>query len=305
MSVEAKSSSVLPVPDASGGRQSWPRRLERLLAHLACPHCHGELIEEAQQFVCAACSKAYPIRNRQIHFITPFHAEDALDVIKNRLKKYLGTAYYTVGVTVLAPSYPFNYRRAIRAHVDPAAALVVDLGCGNHRIDDDIVTLDATDYQAVDIVADLGALPFKDGAIDALCSRSVLEHVPDLPTAAVEIGRCTRRGGLGIHFIPFMFPFHASPHDYTRLTHAGAARLFGPWLLVEQRGTAGPVTLFSICFIECMATLFSFGRQKLKAPIYFLFCLLVFPLKIFDAPFVGRKSFLGLAPTILTVLRKP
>ena len=107
---------------------------------------------------------------------------------------------------------------AIRKHVDPVSRLVVDLGCGNRRIDKDIITLDASDYDAVDIVARLEALPFKTGAIDALCSRSLLEHIPDLDGALSEISRCTRSAGLGIHFVPFMYPFHASPYDFRRWT---------------------------------------------------------------------------------------
>jgi len=33
----------------------------RLLARLACPACHGELLFKANQIVCAACACAYPI----------------------------------------------------------------------------------------------------------------------------------------------------------------------------------------------------------------------------------------------------
>ena len=45
-------------------------------------------------------------------------------------KHYLGSLYYTVGVNILAPSFPFNYKAAIRQRVDPSRRLVVDLGCG-------------------------------------------------------------------------------------------------------------------------------------------------------------------------------
>jgi hypothetical protein len=60
----------------------------------------------------------------------------------------------------------------------PDCELVIDLGSGNNRLDDDIITLDAVDYSAVDIVADLARLPFKSDSIDAFASRSVLEHCP-------------------------------------------------------------------------------------------------------------------------------
>ncbi len=224
--------------------REWPPRLARLVDRLACPRCNGTLAESTHHFRCEQCSANYPIQSNKIYFIEPFGAHDPLDGIKSRLKKALGKSYYTIGKTLLAPTYPFNYRRAIEKRVSPAQLAVVDVGSGNHRIHDEIVTLDGTDYAAVDIVADLAALPFRSGSLDALCSSSALEHVAELGQTLREIDRCTKPRGLGIHFTPFLFPLHASPHDYMRFTHAGAARLFPDWHVVEQRGTSGPVTLF-------------------------------------------------------------
>jgi SAM-dependent methyltransferase len=293
------------LPGNIGPRHRWPTRLERIIPSLACPKCKGDLTQRSDGLVCPCCKKTYPIRNGRIYFIEPLGTEDSLDVIKHRLKRYLGSVYYTIGVNVLAPSFPFNYAAAIRKHANLGRHLVVDLGCGNHRIDEDIVTLDASDYDAVDIVARLEALPFKTGTLDALCSRSVLEHVPNLNGSLEEIARCTRVGGLSIHFVPFMFPFHASPHDFRRWTYIGAAEMLRGWDVVEQRATAGPISLFLICFNEFVASLLSMGNDRAKAPIYLMTCLLTFPIKFLDVFFVGRKSFIGLAPTILTVVRKP
>jgi SAM-dependent methyltransferase len=283
----------------------WPPRLVRLVGHLACPACRSPIVEASDQVRCTGCSATYPVRRGKIYFVEPEKAEDALDIVKHRLKRHLGALYYTVGVDVFAPGFPFNYAAAIRKYVDPSRELVVDLGSGNRRVDDDIVALDASDYDAVDIVARLEALPFKDGAIDALCSRSVLEHVPDLDGALAEIVRCTRRGGLSIHVVPFMYPFHASPNDFRRWNHVGAAEMLRGWTVIEQGATAGPISLFLICFDEFVASLLSFGNERLKALIYLLTCLFTFPIKYLDVLFVHRKSFIGLAPIIRTVFRKP
>lgn len=286
-------------------RRQWPKRLARLIGQFACPACHAEVVEGSDQFRCTRCAASYPIRNGKIYFIEPIGAQDALDTIKHRLKRYLGPLYYTVGVNILAPHFPINHSATIRKHVNPNNRLVVDLGCGNRRVDQDVVALDASDYDAVDIVARLEALPFKTGTIDTLCSSSVLEHVPDLEGALSEIARCTRQGGLSIHLVPFMYPFHASPYDFRRWTHIGAAELLSGWDVVEQRSAAGPISLFLICFNDFIASVLSLGIPRIKAPIYLMTCLLTFPIKFLDAPFIGRKPFLGLAPTILTVVRKP
>lgn len=283
----------------------WPPRLERIKAFFSCPTCRTDLVEESACFRCTVCAAKYPIRNGKIYFSKPLRGDDALDIVKGRLKRWLGRYYYTIGVTVLGPSFPFDYGREIRTWVDPRSALVADIGCGNRRIDENIVTVDGTDYEAVDIVADIGSLPFRDSSLDALCTRHVLEHLPNLGQAVTEIVRCTRPGGLGIHMIPFMCPYHASPHDYTRLTHVGAAHLFSGWAVVRQKNTTGPISLFLYCLIEFLSILLSFGNERIKAIVFLALCPIISPLKFLDAPFLGRPSFLSLALHILTIVRKP
>jgi len=131
---------------------------------LSLPELSWRLAKQTSSVLCTRCRKSYPINNGKIYFIEPIHTQDRLDTIKTRLKNYLGAAYYTVGVRVLAPVFPFNYKRAIQGRVDPQVQLVVDLGCGSYRVDDDIVTLDASDYDAVDVVAILGLSRSKTAA---------------------------------------------------------------------------------------------------------------------------------------------
>ena len=283
----------------------WSERLERLKPVLACPRCGGELDFLVDAARCERCEALYPRRHDKLYFVTPPPPADALDSIKTRLKRRLGRLYYSVGVTVFAPTFPFDFRRAVRRHCDPHRELCVDVGCGNHRIDDDVVCLDVVDYEAVDIVCDLRALPFKSDSIGAFVSRSVLEHVPELAAVVSELKRCTRAHGCNVHVIPFMFPYHASPHDYQRLTHSGALKLFEGWELLEQRAVTGPMTLLVLWLTEFLSTLASFGNERLKSYAYLASCLVLWPVKLLDAPFVGRRSFLGMAPTILTAVRKP
>ena len=167
------------------------------------------------------------------------------------------------------------------------------------------ILTDGIDYEQVDIVADLTALPFKTGSIDCFASRSVLEHVPELNRVIEEIKRCTRIGGLNVHHTPFLFPYHASPHDYQRFTHTGITNLFKGWELIEQVNVGGPVSLFLILMTEFGSILLSGGNQKLEPYIYLSLCVLLFPLKFVDILFIRRKSMLVLAPTMVTVLRRP
>lgn len=281
------------------------RRLKRVEAALCCPDCGGDLSFSGQGAHCAACSRDYPLTGGRLHFVDRAERSDHLDILKGGLKSLLGPLYYSVGMRIFAPTFPFNYRQAIRRHVDPSQELVVDIGSGNHRVDEDIICIDLFGYEQVDIVCDLGKLPFKTGSVGAFTSHSVLEHVPKLPALADQLARCTRPGGLGLHLIPFLYPYHASPGDFTRLTHTGAAGLFPGWDLIDQSNATGPVTYFLLGILEFLTIVLSFGSARVRGPLYLLLCVLTFPIKFLDAPFIGRKAFLAMAPTILTVMRKP
>ena len=259
----------------------------------------------ADAAVCRSCPARYPIRNHRIYFIEVPERDDEFDRLKGWLKKRLGRAYYTVGVRVLAPTFPFNFARRVRRYVDPALALVVDGGSGNNRVHPDIISVDMFDYDAVDVVCALDKLPFRDGAVDALVSRSVLEHVAAPGAVLAEFGRCTRPGGIGIHMIPFLFPYHASPTDYHRFTHEGHDILFHGWEIIERTNPTGPVTVALLHLIEVLSTILSFNNQRTKSVAYLMLCALLFPLKFLDAPFIDRAAFLGSAASIISVIRKP
>lgn len=279
-------------------------RLKRLKSILACPRCERDLSFDSQRVTCESCFATYPIRKGKIYFVNVTSHEDDLDTIKGHLKRWLGKYYYKIGVHIIAPTYPFNYAKKICGRLDPSQHIVIDVGCGNHRIHEDIFGLDFVDYDAVDLVCDLTHLPFKPNSVDAFVSRSVLEHVKDPCDIVKKFYRCTKEGGLSMHLIPFLFPFHASPYDFQRYTHKGHETLFKGWEVVEQSNPTGPVTLVLLCMIEFLSILMSMGNKKAKGFIYLGLCAILFPFKYMDVIFVNRKSFLTLAPTIFTVARK-
>jgi len=280
-------------------------RVSRFLPALACPACGASLENSAEALRCTGCGAAYPVRDGRIYFRSVAARSDPMDSLKGRLKKLLGRWYYTIGVRVFAPTYPFAFARRLRRQVDPARQLVVDAGCGVHRCDENALGLDIDEYAAVDIVCDLQALPFKPGSLDAIVTRSVLEHVPDPEAIVGGFLRCTRSGGVGMHQVPFLFPFHASPHDYRRFTHMGLQQLFAKWKMMEQVNSGGPVSLALLATIELVSALLSFGRPGPKSAVYLVLCALLFPLKILDAPFIARAAMLPMAPSIFVHVVKP
>lgn len=271
---------------------------------LACPNCNGDILIKDAEVDCQSCLKTYPIKNNKIYFVETPERTDELDTIKGRLKKILGSHYYNIGVNIFAPTYPLNFSKKINQYFDFENNVVIDIGCGNNRLNENIIGVDLFDYDAVDIVCDLSKLPFKPDSVDGFVSRSVLEHVRHPHEIVKQLHSCTKKYGKNIHLIPFLFPFHASPFDYCRFTHKGQEVLFDKWEILEQTNPTGPVSLILLYLIEFLSIIFSFGNLKLKSNLYLIFCVFLFPFKYLDFLFVNRKYFLTLAPSILIVIRK-
>lgn len=280
------------------------KRLEKIRHILVCPLC-GEALEfRSDGLRCEKCEVVYPIRNGKVYFSELPERDDEFDMIKGCLKRWLGKYYYSFGVKIIAPDYPFNLRRKIYQFLDPSKQIVIDAGCGNQRIDEEIICIDLFDYEEVDVVCDLGMLPFKQGSVDAFISQSVLEHVKEPGRVVSGFARCTKKDGLSLHLVPFMYPFHSSPNDYQRYTHKGIRVLFEGFDVVDQVTATGPFTLILVNIIEFFSILLSLGHERLRGYIYLALCTILFPFKFLDYPFVNGKKFLSLAPTILTIFRK-
>ena len=271
---------------------------------LVCPACRAKLDFEPTIAVCKGCTARYEISAGKIFFDRAPYREDDLDQLKASLKKWLGKYYYTIGVDVLAPDYPVNYRKLILDRMNPEKEIVVDVGCGNRRVHEDIICLDFFDYEEVDIVCDARRLPFANKSVDGFVTRYLLEHALEPGYIVEQFHASTKPGGMGMHLVPFLYPFHASPHDYHRYTHKGVELLFHEWELVEQRSVTGPATLLLLGITEFLSIFISLGNVKLRKYIYLGLCLLLFPVKYLDIFFVAKKRYITLAPTLMTVVRK-
>lgn len=287
--------------DKAGERM---KRILRFQSCLACPSCSGAIDVFENSATCASCKTIYSVRNSRLYFNEPPARNDALDDIKGRLKDILGRYYYTVGVDLFAPTFPLSIRHEVLRHGNPSKMLIVDAGCGNRRIDDDVLCLDCFDYDEVDIVCDVTNPPLRKESVDAVITRALLEHIQDPFTTVKNFCACTRPGGFGIHLVPFLYPFHASPHDYFRFTHKGLEELYKGFTIEEMIPVTGPVTLFILILQEFLSSLLSFGNERLKGYLHLALCI-ISPFKFLDFPFVRRKCFLGMAPSILTTIRKP
>ena len=145
------------MPSAHETESARACRLARIRPVLECPECRGALAYSSSEARCEACARRYPIRHERIYFVDVPARVDDLDRVKGWLKRILGHAYYSVGIQLLAPTFPLNFARVVTRHINPSSAIVVDAGCGNNRLHPDIIGIDMFDYDAVDLVCRLEA----------------------------------------------------------------------------------------------------------------------------------------------------
>lgn len=130
----------------------------------------------------------------------------------------------------------------------------LDLGAGTSKYRGIIypnalkyTTFDIQGGKNINVVGDVLNPPFKDGEFDTVISTQVLEHVEKPWIMISQISRIIKPGGLCIITAPFMFPFHADPHDFFRYSKKGMESLFeNEGFEIIESGTYGKIfSLFS------------------------------------------------------------
>lgn len=89
------------------------------------------------------------------------------------------------------------------------------------------------------VTADAHQLPFASESFDVVVANNVIEHLQDPACGVAEMKRVLRPRGIVLYTIPFLYPVHEAPHDYTRFTAYGLRRLFREFQLIEVHARGG------------------------------------------------------------------
>lgn len=112
------------------------------------------------------------------------------------------------------------------------------------------VALDISALAKPDVAGDAHALPFADGTFDVILANNVIEHLSEPAVGVAEMRRVLAPNGQVLYTIPFLYPVHEAPHDYTRFTRYGLRRLFRDFSGVEIHARGGVFsTLAQLVFL--------------------------------------------------------
>ncbi|GAA3798865.1 hypothetical protein GCM10022226_17830 [Sphaerisporangium flaviroseum] len=277
--------------------------VDRVSGSLACPSCHSAF-EGAYE--CGPCAITGHRQGRRLSFGGFTDAElrdDPLNRVKETVKRRFGRVY-PLTIQLVSPVLLRRFVRPFLASFDLDREVVADLGSGTNRYDPRLLCVDGGTYPNVDLVTDLRRMPIRDGSLDGVISVAVLEHVPDPQAHVGEMWRVLKPGGRVLCFVPFMQPFHASPYDYQRFTHAGMTTLFHRFEVLSVRVGAGPTSALLWVFQEWLALVLSFGSRRLYRAILPLMWLLS-PLKILDVLLARHADAVAVASGFVIEVRKP
>lgn len=106
---------------------------------------------------------------------------------------------------------------------------VYDIGCGSKPFANALkskvrkhIGVDIKDgfYDSthIDLIGTAYAVPIDNESADAVISTQVLEHLEHPEKAIEETARILKINGVFFLAFPFLYPIHAEPHDYSRIT---------------------------------------------------------------------------------------
>ncbi len=165
---------------------------------LCCPRCRGGLLEAAAHLSCASCDASYELHDGIPALVATATGDDA------------HAAFYSEADPERhgrsGEGMPEPFASEVRNFVAgvPAGGVVVEIGSGRGAFSGIHPGYVATDYSLFAlrayshgrrVQADVEALPFRTGSIDAFFSVATLEHIPQPELALAEIARCLRPGG--------------------------------------------------------------------------------------------------------------
>jgi SAM-dependent methyltransferase len=147
---------------------------------------------------------------------------------------------------------------ARRAQEELGAYRVLDVGCGTKPYEPlfspfaaSYIGVDPVENPHAELRGSVEALPVEDGSFDVVLCNQVLEHCDDPARAVRELRRATAPRGRVLASTHGVMPYHPSPTDFWRWTHAGLEKLFlesADWASVRVTPASGTTACIGMIF---------------------------------------------------------
>lgn len=272
---------------------------QKFIEILLCAECREKgLQKENEKLVCTHCGAEFPINEGKIIILDKELSKQykryqkEKDAPINRLKSLIKRSprlfqflTYAIGSISYFDGSPTKAAKKCIGEDNMPGKIIINLGSGIKRLHPEIINLDIFPFNNVDLVTDATKLPIRDNSVDMIITESTLEHIPDADRAIKEICRVVKTGGYVFISIPFVFPFHASPNDYMRLTAEGIKnkfRVFEPLKIGSRGGPGSALVTFLMYFLALPLSLISISLYHLAS--YFVMLILT-PLRLLDLIF--------------------
>lgn len=238
-------------------------RRQRLQQMLVCPNCHGDLIWTDAHATCLRCTVRFPLVGGIPRFAAYLDGRtDDADFQAAQMYNSTFTAkLYNIGKKFISSEY------APRDHIGeflrdaPYGSRIVELGSGDRRLRDDVITVDLFPFPNVDVIADIVQSPFRDNEVEFVVLDSVLEHVPEPHRVVEDVYRILRPGGRVICITPFVFPYHGYPKHYFNISKDGLEFLYRNFSQRRVEMSVGPTSTLVNLVAEYFAVAVS-GESK-------------------------------------------
>ncbi len=257
------------------------------LPPFAHPVTHRPLVRQADGWRCPESGEVFRLQNGAPVFVSNslrehMHEErhgflNALKTFLRRFPRLYIALIYTISPICFVGKSAQSFVREF-----PDDKVLVNVGSGIHTFAPHVLNLDVFWYKGVDVVGDAQALPFLSDSVDGIVCECLLEHVPNPQKVVDEFVRVLKPGGRAYIAVPFVYPFHASPNDFSRWSAPGLRALLREFSVEVIAPRSGPTSALVAQLTTWSATLLSFGSAAAQEILTEVLQVVFAPLKILD-----------------------